>query len=153
MTAVTPILIAIFVAWIAFQQYRIGRDKLRLDLYQRRFSVYEKTLYFHHLLSGSVEQQKSEAFSKTFRDFITAYRESQFLFESSSGIFPLLEEFHAKAFKVIGFKQHGESLIADPVEFLKLKVEAQEALEFFPKALEILEKSIAPYLNFRRVLV
>jgi hypothetical protein len=154
LAALTPIAIAAFVAWVAFQQFRIGRDKLRLDLYQRRFSVYEKTLFFYHALTGQIETQQSEAFSKTLGDFITSYRESQFLFKSSSGIFPLLEEFHAKAFKVIGFKQHGAELMrASPAEFQKLSADAQEALAFFPQALETLEKSIAPYLNFRRVLV
>jgi hypothetical protein len=55
LAAVTPILIACFVAWVAFQQFRIGRDKLRLDLCQRRFSVYEKTLFFYHSLTGTIE--------------------------------------------------------------------------------------------------
>jgi hypothetical protein len=32
--------IAIFGAWLAYKQHHISRDKLRLDLYDRRYKVY-----------------------------------------------------------------------------------------------------------------
>jgi hypothetical protein len=40
--AFTPSLIALFVAGVAWRQFKLGRDKLRLDLYERRFAVYER---------------------------------------------------------------------------------------------------------------
>lgn len=40
--AITPLAIAAFVAWIAFQQWQTAHRKLRLDLYDRRFRVIDK---------------------------------------------------------------------------------------------------------------
>ena len=38
--AVPSTMIASIVAWIAYQQYEINRQKLKLDLYDRRFKIY-----------------------------------------------------------------------------------------------------------------
>ncbi|HEV2293707.1 MAG TPA: hypothetical protein VGR35_07615 [Tepidisphaeraceae bacterium] len=46
----TP-LIACLAVWIAFQQFRVARNKLRLDLYEKRFKVYSAVKEF--ILSGA----------------------------------------------------------------------------------------------------
>lgn len=40
------VLISAYVAWVAYQQYRTNREKLRLDLYDRRFGVYTAAIDF-----------------------------------------------------------------------------------------------------------
>lgn len=153
LVALTPIVVATFVAWIGFQQFRIGRDKLRLDLYQRRFTVYERTLSLYHYLYGTKEALQSKDFSESLKYFITSYRESQFLFDDEPGVFRLLKEFHTKAAKIIGFKRDGGELLrSDPREYLKLQEDVQNALASTEEMLNELERLIAPYLSFRRAL-
>ncbi len=42
-----PIIMAIFLGYIAYQQMRTNRDKLKLDLYNKRFGVYICVLKFN----------------------------------------------------------------------------------------------------------
>jgi len=135
LVAFTPVAIAGFAAWIALRQMQTARRKLRLDLYQRRFAVYERTVAIYQLLIRPLEEPLSETFEKTFKEFIVASRESQILFEKSSGIFPLLKKFHAKTFKVIGYKQCAPELKSTPLELKKCADEAQDAIAFFEGAL------------------
>lgn len=155
---IAPILTAILMAWIAFRQYginqsqlAISKDKIRLDLYQRRFAVYEATLTFYQALMGSSETLKTESFEKIHRDFIKAFRESQFLFDDGSGIFKLLDELHKESFKIIGFKTHDESKSV-PELFTKMYQDSLSALGKLESFITELEKAIGPYLNFRHVL-
>ena len=37
------VLVAIFVACVSFQQYRINREKFKLDLFEKRFAVFAAT--------------------------------------------------------------------------------------------------------------
>lgn len=151
--AFVPALVALFVAWVAWRQFKLGRDKLRLDLYERRFAVYERTLTFYNaLIAGSAESLQSESFFQLHLDFIKTCKESQFLFESDTGIFQLLEELQSRAFKVTGFKVHGCMVADHPETLLKMSNDATEAISYFDTAIKTLEREIAPYLNFRKVL-
>ena len=47
-----PIIMAIFLAYIAYQQMVTNRNKLRLDLYNKRFEVYSVALEFYQELIG-----------------------------------------------------------------------------------------------------
>lgn len=68
--------IALAVAWIAFQQWRTSRAKLNLDLFEKRYEVYQNAygaLTFVVSKGGSLD---TPAFGRMFE----AWRESQFLF-------------------------------------------------------------------------
>lgn len=150
--AFVPSLVALFVAWVAWRQFKLGRDKLRLDLYERRFAVYERTLAFYNALIGDSKALQSENFLQLHLDFIRVCRESQFLFESDTGIFQLLEDLQSRAFKVTGFKVHGHMVADDPTTLLKMSKDATDALSYFDTAIKTLEIKMTPYLNFRKVL-
>lgn len=50
----TTVVLAIFAAYIAYQQYRLGREKFKLDLFEKRFAVFSGTRRFHtHILTDS----------------------------------------------------------------------------------------------------
>ncbi len=51
-------LIAVIAVWIAYQQFQTAREKLKLDLYEKRFCVFETVLGFVSLLAL---HQKPEA--------------------------------------------------------------------------------------------
>jgi hypothetical protein len=145
------IIIACFVAWVGYQQHITARRKLRLDLYQRRFAVYEATLAFYQALIDSTESE-SDAFIKIQKTFIRCYRESQFLFDKDSGIYQILDEWHTQSFKVTGFKQHGKDVVNDPNTFLNMNNDHMQALVYFNSAIEQLERKIEPYLDFRKIV-
>ena len=39
--ALTPLVVAVIAGWIAYRQMQVARDKLKLDLFDRRMAVYE----------------------------------------------------------------------------------------------------------------
>lgn len=73
--AIGPTLIAIFVAWIAFQQWRVNQANLRERLFERRMKVLEDTRRHVSalLVTGKVQQED-------FDEFTASYRASRFLF-------------------------------------------------------------------------
>lgn len=153
LVSLTPICIAIFVAYIGFRQAAVSREKLRLDLYNKRFEVYETTLSFYQAIS-SYDGSKDETFKSTHRAFIKAMKESQFLFPPKSNIHEILREMSNDAFKVIGVKEEGAKLAeADPVEFSKMHTDMLDILTSFSFRIDAIEKAIAPYLNFHKIVV
>jgi hypothetical protein len=92
-TSVATVCIATFVAIIAFNQWRINRDKLRLDLFNRRFDVYLRVLdYYQELFNGNGAPDAAITTS-----FLKAVRESRFIFPKASGVHQFLEELWTRA--------------------------------------------------------
>lgn len=86
--AITPIIISLGVAYIAYSQYKINRYKFRLELYNRRFTVYENSLSFVE----DYYSKEKENHSKIKQEFIHSYRESMFLFGEDSDVYKILTE-------------------------------------------------------------
>ena len=70
-------LVALTVAWVAIQQWWINREKLRLDLFERRYAVYDSAYKFiaSILREGGVDQTEQ-------REFWEGTIEGVFLFDS-----------------------------------------------------------------------
>jgi hypothetical protein len=151
--AVTPICIAAFVALIVFWQSRINKNKLRLELYNRRFDIYSKALeFFIFLLSYNPNNVSTESCKNLHKDFIKAFRESKFLFDDKSNVYSILKQMNDKAFLIIGFKEQGAELAkADPEEFNKMNERSLEAIQWFSEAISKLEKAMARFLNFHEL--
>ncbi|MGA3117133.1 MAG: hypothetical protein ABSF90_22165 [Syntrophobacteraceae bacterium] len=131
--------IALFVAYIALQQYftnkrqvKINDEKLRLDLYNRRFNVYSTALDFHFALvefSASGEQHK-DAFTILHKQFLKVAQESQFLFKPDSSIYDMLVEMHKRSFNRTGFIKHGKEVADTPDVFLSWYQQSEEAQKY-----------------------
>jgi len=67
--------IAIVSAIIAWQQYTANRERLRLELYDKRFKIYHVIINFIYKTAYSGESPKNDGYF----DFITACNEVQFL--------------------------------------------------------------------------
>lgn len=147
--ALTPVCITAFGAWIAWQQFRTNRDKLRLDLYQRRFHVYEAALSFYQALLESMDVESDEFYS-LHKEFIKNYRETTFLFDPD--VFDLMAKIFSAGGKVIGFRSHGKGQVHDLEFFMKWNSEANEAMADLEKFIFALENAIFPYLNFRKIV-
>src|SRR5208282_4349068 len=97
---VATVLVAAFVAAITWHQWRINREKLRLDLYQRRFEIYLRVLDFHMAL-WQQDEPKLDVLHVTF---MKAFWESKFLFPSESGIYDFLDEYNLRTSRVRVYK-------------------------------------------------
>jgi hypothetical protein len=76
-TAVLAFTVPAVGAFIAFQQYRIARDKRRSDLYDRRIKIFRATVEF--LYRSCYDEQPNHEF---INKFVLDTAESEFLFGS-----------------------------------------------------------------------
>lgn len=144
-------MISIGAVAIALSQYFIAKHKLRLDLYNRRFRIYELTNAVYQNLSGTKESLDSPEHQILMREFIRSIRESQFLFKKSSKIYPILEAILEDAFKVSGFKDIARDLSSDPQTYIaEFNTSQSTYLNLNNKILE-LENALTPYLNFQKL--
>jgi hypothetical protein len=160
------VLVAAAIAWLSvqrqvssaqkiFQQQmrstqEIETNKLRLDLYNRRFQIFVSIFDFYEALIGWKGTPDERAAQTRF---FRAYQESGFLFSKQSGIEDTLESLHKKSAKVIGFKEHGEKMMSGGVEFyLQQFNEANHVLLVdFEAALPKLKAESGEYLNFHTI--
>nr|WP_314901336.1 hypothetical protein [uncultured Deefgea sp.] len=140
-----PIIISFAVASIAYQQWRVAKQKLRLDLYNRRFGVYENTLVFYQRLSGGQESVLADDFKGIRFAFIKSFRESQFLFDDDSGVYQLLDRLHSDSFKITALHQESNQKLRD-----LLHEDFQRALKSID-IIQELEMKMKPYLNFHKI--
>jgi hypothetical protein len=134
---------------VARRQSHISAETFRLNLYNRRFDIYSKVVDFYQAVIGDWKASESE---QVHRGFIKAYKESRFLFDpKKSRVHEILGEMHTKSWKIIGLKEHGKDLVGCHEQFLQMQAEADAALAWLPKALEDLEREMAPALNFQKI--
>lgn len=146
-------LIAAFVAWVAYQQWRTNTEKLRLDLYNRRFDVYAQTLAFYQALVIYDPAFNGDDFRRVRADFIKACRESRFLFDKESTISSIMNKMLDKSYVVSGFKETAKDMAnADTEAFSKMSTESHDTLMVFGISIEKLENALAPYLNFHKLV-
>jgi hypothetical protein len=134
----------------------LNREKLRLDLYNRRFDIYSRTLDLLHALEvwnptalekNAHSLQDSPDLDKSLKAFTKASRESQFLFADDSEIHENLDLLHSAAIALIGFKRdsgpnlNGADLVG---AFANSQQRSKTLLEIPAK----LEKAMKKYLDF-----
>lgn len=131
---------ALFLAYIAYQQLITNRQKLKLDLYNKRFEVYTATLKFYQELIGD------GVTSETHKNFIEKKEAAKFLFSDDISIYELLNELHVKSFKVKAFKEHRGELEPNPV-ISELAQESLEVVDWSNEAVKSLSGKLEKYLN------
>jgi hypothetical protein len=147
--------------FIAASAFWTSREKLRLDLYNRRFDVYSRALDYAHSLDdwiptdaerASHSLQDSADLERTKRAFIKASRESQFLFKDTSGVHKLLEQMHADSFGIIGHRRDvAPNLGPLGPDALPLCKEFDKRVERFHASIGALEQAMSKYLDFHAV--
>ena len=146
---IATVVIAVYVASIGTFQWLTARDKLRLELYDRRFEVYASALDFMQALMMWSSIPVEERLQKRIA-FIRASRESRFLFADDHRIVCLLDEFNTRSFKVTGYVEELSKYVAImPKETLAAYDEKQSSLEWIMASITELETLMMPYLAFR----
>lgn len=146
--ALLPIIISFAVALIAWSQYRTAKNKLRLDLYNRRFAVYDKTLSYYQVYY--LRELNSEMIQNSAAEFIHAYRESLFLFGRESGVYKVLTEIKDTFGYLIAYDARLKSDSIDKDE-LYAWYKIKESKPDPTKLMESLEQALMPWLDFQKI--
>jgi hypothetical protein len=140
------LIVSVASAGFAGSAFWVSREKLRLDLYNRRFEIFRAAVDFSNVISawtGSDEQ------TATRQLFIRAVVESQFLFSKESGIFEILSEVHTKSFKRLAMDTLREHAAIMPKEVAQAAMESVEAVNWIVfEAVPQLAEKMKPFLNF-----
>lgn len=119
---------------------RISKEKMRLELYEKRFKIYS------HVLNYCLPfvNQKSDIFDDeaNFKNFIRAYRESRFLFSMESTVYSNIKEILQITTNVKLFQKNREE---SPYEIHQKIVNQTLNLNY---QLTDLEDAMNPYLQF-----
>jgi hypothetical protein len=148
MTALATTTVAVYVARISRRQWQTNQEKLRFDLYNRRFEIYLRVLDFHQALivwEGTDEQVALQA------PFIKAYRESRFLFPDNSGIYSFLKEFFDHSFVIANFHEVPPLSVIGTEEFTKQSNKRTASANWILKSIGPLEQKLSPFLNFHEL--
>jgi hypothetical protein len=143
-----------YFAWhqreITKEQARLARERLRLDLYDRRFEIFTSIFdYYNAMIAWKGTPEQDEARSTFFR----AYQESAFLFSAESGIEELLKTLNDQGNRVIGYKETANELRSDPKFAIEQFMQTQNIMvNVFEDGLAKLKVAIHPYLYFSDVL-
>jgi hypothetical protein len=155
---IITIIIAAAVAFATIGQWFVNRSKLRLDLYNRRFEIYSKTLDFFQMVLyyDPLKAIDDDRIKYKLRelDFIKSHRESQFLFSNKfKCVYQLLDEFRQKANRIVAYRELREQMRGQetPDQIKKTFDEYTKDLEWVRNFIPLLEKKMAPYLNFQKV--
>src|SRR5665213_3562331 len=89
-TSVVASVIAVCAFVLAWWGWRDNRDKIRLDLFNRRFAIYQRVLVFYQELIVWEDREDQKAL---IPPFIEATREALFIFPRKSGVYEYLQEF------------------------------------------------------------
>jgi hypothetical protein len=141
----------IITGYIAWRQLKTNEEKLKLELYNKRYNVYEKTKILYNELMIYSSYKEYETFSTTtiYKDFLIAKTESQLLFPEKSGIHKVLENIHKETKIIIAFKENSKYL-NDPALVIKGVDETNTAFfNTLPKSIDELLKKMKPYLSFK----
>lgn len=132
---------ALFLAYIAYQQLVTNRQKLKLDLYNKRFEIYTTTLKFYQeIISNSLT-------SETHKDFIEKKEAAKFLFSEDASIYELLDELNENSLIVKNFKKYRKEIESSPETLIKAQEEYQKVFSWLDKAVKSLSNKLEKYLN------
>lgn len=138
---IISILMAGFLAYIAYQKLVTNRNKLKFDLYIKRFEVYSVSLIFYQELTAA------GASKELVREFIEKKEAAKFLFSTEPSIYSLLNEMHDKSFKINAVKTNRDDSAISPAAMDLLVKNATEATSWFGSAIEDLSKKMEKFLN------
>lgn len=142
------IIIAILLAYIAWQNYRINeagfyinKDKLRLDLFDRRYKIFEafRALFLDFAINAKVDSTK-------LSEFIINTTDTEFLFGNEVTLYR--EEVKDNLFRLRTIHGRLERGVPEDVERGKLAEEAEKLEEWLVSQNDHIKKLFKKYLRF-----
>jgi hypothetical protein len=122
-------------------------EKLRLDLYNKRFEVYSTTIDFYQAL---IKWDDTEQNQRIYLRFIKSFLESRFLFKAD--VYELLGKMRSNADIVISFKEHAATIYSGmPEEIIKEHKKMTEAMGCWNKNIDEVSQLMLRYLDFQEL--
>lgn len=140
--SLTTIVIAAIVAWTGWQQHRLAKEKLKLDLFEKRFSVYKGVQKFlsQIRLEGKPNLDHLWELQKTTQ-------EAEFLFEAE--IPKYIDSIRSKALKLRAIQSKYENMPSGD-EGNRLADKEDTIFTELNDELPTLSKLFMPYLKFSK---
>ena len=142
---IATILVSLCVAYIAWQQWQVARNKLRLDLFERRYKIYEATRKF----LGAIVQ-KAFFTEIQLHEYNVGTSDAEFLFGIE--IVACLNKIYERAISLQTHQKVGETLPVGEERSLHGRAQEEHVL-CFGNQLTTLSKTFAPYLDFSQIQV
>lgn len=135
------VLIGMFTAWTAWSQYSINKEKLKLDLFEKRFSIFKATRKFLSIVLRDAEISLEDIY-----EYRANTSEVDFFFKKD--VIDYLKEIDNRALKLRTLEEKIKDLSKG--DELSKKVEnIDECLEFFESKLPELKTVFNPYMKFK----
>ncbi len=140
--ACITIAIGFFVAFTAYNQYRLSKGKFKLDLFEKRFSIYKGTQVFltHILVKAKVDIELIHQFRADTQD-------ATFLFDAD--ITKYLKEIDSKSLELWQIRNELEDVPKGQKRSEMCRVQTK-AIGWLTSQLPVLKEKFAPYLEFKR---
>ena len=137
----TPI-VAVLGSFIAFRQWRLAQNKLKLELFDRRFSVYEaaRTLLASIMTSGKAKDEE-------VLKFMVATREAKWLLNESVSEY-LDKQLHHKAIDLQTLASELEGVGVGEQRTKNVHAQA-DIKKFFMAQYDVLDEKFTPFLQLR----
>jgi hypothetical protein len=135
--------VGLMVAFIAFYQMKVAHDKLRLDLYDRRYKIYQATKKFVVMTLKANDYSYSQMF-----EFYADTTDAVFLFDSD--VVDYLKQIEKR---VIESRRIYDSFQPLPVgvERTRLCDEEQSHRLWLTDQITAMTKTFTPYLGFSNI--
>jgi hypothetical protein len=141
----TPV-IGIITTYIAFQQWRMNRDKFKLDRYEKRLRIYQEVVRF--IVIGAQQANYDNHELMMFRPNVS---EADFLFGEE--VRKYIDELHSRAVNLHRWNQEYRDYLQPKLEgydHKKVVEEKHKELEWLNAQLEPARKIFKKYLDVSR---
>ena len=138
---ILTIINALFVTFVVFMQYKLSKDKFKLDLFEKRYAVYKATQKFLSKISleAKIELDDLGRFKAETQDAVFLYK---------NDIVTYLEDIYSKA---LSFWQKQENIRDVPIgdERSSMSRELSESFHELVSQLPELKNKFKSYLSFK----
>jgi hypothetical protein len=149
-TSVSASIIAVCALVLTFQGWRDKRVKIRLDLFNRRFAIYQRVLVLYQELIVWEDREDQKAL---IQPFIEASREALFIFPRKSGVYEYIQEFWEHTWRIANFKEASQPLrdCGMNQELAKLINERTDHVNWILSSMTKLEGLMKDSMSFERL--
>ena len=134
---------ALIALYIAYEQWKTNRDKVKLELYDRRYKIYDETRRF---ISSAV--RNGDLTNEDFSKFYEVLPETRFLFQDD--VYSYMQELINK-----GANLHADSVIAsgssENPHYKNAVEKAGDIVNWYGKQYDKLHVIFKPYLSFEKL--
>ena len=149
-TSVATSVIAVCALVLTFRSWRDNREKIRLDLFNRRFAIYQRVLVIYQELIVWQDRDDQKAL---IQPFIEASREALFIFPRKSGVYEYIQEIWSHMWTITRFAEAAKPLRDCQMnqELEKLSMERKEHVNWILVSMTELEKLMKDSMSFERL--